>query len=82
MEKPVDQEQLSEYQRRFADWMGKQGLFFQLRHAGIVGSDSMVRQVGGVLVRFLIIAVAMLGLGYFVMVRHVGDRKVVESGQY
>jgi len=70
VEKPVDQEQLREYQRRFANWMGRQGLFFQLRHAGIVGSESMVRQIGGLLIRILIVAIALLALGYFLMLRY------------
>lgn len=70
VEKPVDQEQLSEYQRRFADWISKQGLFFQLRHAGIIGTDSMFRQIGSLLIRILITSIALLGLGYFLMLRY------------
>lgn len=70
MEKPGDQEQLSDYQRRFADWMARQGLFFQLRHAGIVGSNSVARQIGGFLIRLLIFGIAILALGYFLTLRY------------
>ncbi len=70
MERAVDQEQLREYQRRFADWMARQGLLFQLRHAGIVGSDSVARQIGGLLTRLLIGGIAILAFGYFLTLRY------------
>ncbi|MGC6466377.1 MAG: hypothetical protein ACON5N_12380 [Akkermansiaceae bacterium] len=70
METPFDQERLSDYHKRFAEWIGKQGLFFQLRHTGIVEGSSLVKQLGGLLVRFLIVLFVILGIGYFFLTRH------------
>ncbi|MEJ6643394.1 MAG: hypothetical protein QNL33_09050 [Akkermansiaceae bacterium] len=79
MEKPVDQEQLSEYQRRFADWMGRQGLFFQVRHAGVVGSESVARQLGGLLLRFFIMTIAVVGVGYFLTIHYFSSKAYGET---
>lgn len=70
METPLDQERLGEYHKRFADWLGKQGLFFQLRHAGIVEGNSLTRQIGSLMIRFLIVLFVVLGVGYFLLTRH------------
>lgn len=70
MEKPFDQQRLSEYQNRVSEWIGNQGILFQLRYARTVGSRSLFKNIGGVAVRLLIIAVLLAGLGYFILERH------------
>lgn len=70
VEKPFDQQRLSEYQNRVSEWIGGQGILFQLRYAKTVGSRSLVKNLGSLIVRFLIIAVLLAGIGYFLLKRH------------
>lgn len=59
--------------------MGKQGLFFQLRHAGVIGSQSIIRQLGGVVARLSIVAVVLAGLGYFGLTRYFSSESYKEK---
>jgi hypothetical protein len=63
VENPVDQQRLSEYQNRVSQWIGNQGLFFQLRYAKTIGTQSLFKNIGSLFVRLLIVLVFLVGLG-------------------
>ena len=70
MEQPVDQQRLKDYQNRVSDWIGKQGAWFQLRYAKTVGSDSIMRHAGGLLIRFLVLLLLVALGALFYLKRH------------
>jgi len=61
----VDQQRLDEYQRRVAGWISKQGIFFQLRYAGTMGGTSVVKQLGVLFLRVLMVLLLSLGVAFF-----------------
>lgn len=83
MDKLVDEERLNEYQNRVSEWIGAQGIFFQLRYAGIVGNYSLAKQFGNYMAKLVIFLVALVGIGYFLLNRHFGAESYREklSGQ-
>jgi len=66
----VDEERLLEYQNRVAAWIGNQGVFFQLRYAGIVGNYSILRHCWNLAIKLLIVLAVAAGIGYFLLTRH------------
>jgi hypothetical protein len=70
VENPVDQQRLSEYQNRVSQWIGNQGLFFQLRYAKTIGTQSLFKNIGSLFVRLLIVLVFLVGLGYLLLVQY------------
>lgn len=79
VEKTVDQDRLDEYQNRMSEWMGEQGIFFQLRYAGIVGNYSIANQVSNLFVKLLIFMVAVIGIGYLLLNRHFSSDPYLSS---
>jgi len=67
VENRFDQNQLDDYQRRFSDWMSKQGLLFQLRNASLVENGSVIAQSGGLLVRLMVAVFGFLVVGYLIL---------------
>lgn len=65
MDNFVDQQRLDEYQRRVAGWISKQGIFFQLRYAGTMGGTSVVKQLGVLFLRVLMVLLLSLGVAFF-----------------
>ncbi|MGC6581173.1 MAG: hypothetical protein ACON4K_02475 [Akkermansiaceae bacterium] len=70
MDQSVDEERLNEYQNRVSEWIGEQGIIFQLRYAGIVGNYSISKQLGSLLVKLAIFVVTVVAIGYFFLARH------------
>ncbi|MGJ8698004.1 MAG: hypothetical protein ACSHYF_16920 [Verrucomicrobiaceae bacterium] len=70
VDQSVDQERLREYQERVGDWIGQQGLLFQLRYAKTVGNYSVIKQLGNVFVKLLVVSAGIVGVGYVVLNRH------------
>ena len=66
----VDQQRLDEYQKRVADWISKQGIFFQMRYAGTLGGGSIVKQLGVLFLRVLVIFLLLVGIAFFVLNQH------------
>ena len=79
MEQSVNQERLDEYQNRVSGWIGEQGIFFQLRYAGIVGNYSIAKQLGNLFVKLLIFMVAVIGIGYLLLNRHFNSDSYLSS---
>ncbi len=61
----IDQQRLDEYQKRVADWIAKQGIFFQLRYAGTMGGGSVIKQLGVLFLRVLVVLLLCLGVAFF-----------------
>ena len=72
MDKFVDQQRLDEYQKRVADWIAKQGIFFQLRYAGTMGGGSLIRQLGVLFLRVLVVLLLCLGVAFFTLNHYFG----------
>ena len=72
MENFVDQQRLDEYQKRVADWIAKQGIFFQLRYAGTMGGGSVIRQLGVLFLRVLVVLLLCLGVAFFALNHYFG----------
>ena len=72
MDNFVDQQRLDEYQKRVADWIAKQGIFFQLRHAGTMGGGSVIKQLGVLFLRVLVVLLLCLGLAFFALNHYFG----------
>ena len=75
----MNQERLDEYQNRVSGWIGEQGIFFQLRYAGIVGNYSIAKQLGNLFVKLLIFMVAVIGIGYLLLNRHFNSDSYLSS---
>jgi len=69
VEKQVDQQRLNDYQNRVSDWISRQGVFFQLRYARTIGSRSIVKQLGGLMIRGVFLMLILAVIGFFVL-RH------------
>ena len=72
MDNFVDQQRLDEYQKRVADWIAKQGIFFQLRHAGTMGGGSVIKQLGVLSLRVLVVLLLCLGVAFFALNHYFG----------
>lgn len=70
MENPVDQQRLNEYKSRVSDWIGRQGILFQLRYARTVGSRSIFRHVGGATIKLLLLLVVLGVCSFFGLKRY------------
>ncbi len=70
MENPVDQQRLNEYKSRVSDWIGRQGILFQLRYARTVGSGSIFRHVGGATIKLLLLLVVLGVCSFFGLKRY------------
>ena len=68
----IDQQRLDEYQKRVADWIAKQGIFFQLRHAGTMGGGSVIKQLGALFLRVLLVLLLCLGVAFFALNHYFG----------
>ncbi len=79
MQRTDDEERLQEYQNRVAAWIGNQGMFFQLRYAGIVGNYSLIKQFWNFFLKFLIVVAAAIGIGYLLLNRHFGSESYSEK---
>lgn len=72
MDNFVDQQRLDEYQKRVADWISKQGIFFQLRYAGTMGGGSVIKQLGVFFLRVLVVLLLFLGVAFFALNHYFG----------
>ena len=72
MDNFVDQQRLDEYQRRVAGWISKQGIFFQLRYAGTMGGGSVIKQLGVLFLRVLVVLLLCLGVAFFALNHYFG----------
>ncbi|MDA7881839.1 translocation/assembly module TamB [Akkermansiaceae bacterium] len=79
MDNSVDQQRLDEYQKRVADWISKQGIFFQMRYAGTLGGGSIARQLGTLLLRLLVILLLCLGVAFFALNRYFSGEEYREK---
>ena len=70
MEEKVDQQRLNNYQNKVADWIARQGVFFQLRYAKTVGSHSVVKQLGGLVIRGVFLLLILGVIGFFVLQKY------------
>jgi len=70
VEDPVIQERLTRYQNRVADWMGEQGILFQIRHAGTIGSSNIGRKLGSMAFSMIIMVLVLMTVGYFGITHH------------
>jgi hypothetical protein len=68
----IDQQRLDEYQKRVADWIAKQGIFFQLRYAGTMGGGSVIKQLGVLFLRVLVVLLLCLGVAFFALNHYFG----------
>lgn len=68
----IDQQRLDEYQKRVADWIAKQGIFFQLRHAGTMGGGSVIKQLGALFLRVMVVLLLCLGVAFFALNHYFG----------
>jgi hypothetical protein len=68
----IDQQRLDEYQKRVADWIAKQGIFFQLRYAGTMGGGSVIKQLGVLFLRVLVVLLLCLGVAFFSLNHYFG----------
>lgn len=73
MQQSVDKERLREYHSRVSSWIGEQGMFFQLRYAGIVANSSLVKQIWIFLMKLLILIVALVSISYVFLSRYLSD---------
>lgn len=79
VDQSVDEKRLEEYQNRVSEWIGEQGIFFQLRYAGIVGNYSIMKQLGNLFIKLAVCIVALIGISYFFLNRHFGTDHYRES---
>ncbi len=70
MEELAEKEKLKHYENRFADWIGRQGILFQLRYASTIGATSLIGHLGSVFAKSVIALALFAGLGYFVLGSH------------
>ena len=70
MEEVAEKERLRDYQKRVADWISNQGVFFQLRYAGTVGAGSILKQLGSLFAKLIIGLVFVAAVGYFLLQKH------------
>lgn len=70
MEEFAAKEKLKDYENRISDWIGSQGIFFQLRYARTIRANSLVRQFGNLAIKLLVISALILSLSYFILGRY------------
>jgi hypothetical protein len=70
VEKTAEEEKLRDYQNRVSDWIGNQGLVFQLRYARTSSANSLLKQLGSLFVRLAIILALVAGVGYVLLDKH------------
>lgn len=76
MEDLVHQQRINDYQNRVADWVGRQGLFFQLRHASSIGRGSLLRKLGSFFLTLTIILILIGAVSYVILLKY------LKSGSY
>jgi len=67
VEEVAEKERLRDYQKRVADWIGNQGVFFQLRYARTVGAGSLLRQLGSLFAKLVVVFVFFAAVAYFLL---------------
>ncbi|MBT6167364.1 MAG: hypothetical protein HOH94_07850 [Verrucomicrobia bacterium] len=70
MEDPVDQQRLNEYQSKVSDWIGRQGVLFQIRYARTVGAVTLGRHLSGLTLKLVLFLVVAGVCGFFVLNRY------------
>ena len=70
VETGVDQQKIKEYEARVIDWMGSQGVLFQLRYARIISGGSLLKQLGFLLMRVVALLLVCAVIGYFALNRY------------
>ncbi|MDB4340611.1 hypothetical protein OAA12_00585 [Akkermansiaceae bacterium] len=70
MEDPVDQQRLNEYQSKVSDWIGRQGVLFQIRYARTVGAVTLGRHLSGLALKLVLFLVVAGVCGFFVLNRY------------
>ncbi|MDB4482597.1 hypothetical protein N9050_06580 [Akkermansiaceae bacterium] len=70
MEDPVDQQRLNEYQSKVSDWIGRQGVLFQIRYARTVGTVTLGRHLSGLTLKLVLFLVVAGVCGFFVLNRY------------
>lgn len=79
VEKFAEEEKLRDYQNRVSDWIGNQGVLFQLRYARTIGANSFVKQLGSLSVRLVIILAVIAVAGYFLLEKHFASESYGEK---
>lgn len=67
VETGVDQQKIKEYEARVIDWMGSQGVLFQLRYARVISGGSLLKQLGFLLMRIVALLLICAVIGYFAL---------------
>jgi len=70
VEDPVDQQRLNEYQSKVSDWIGRQGVLFQIRYARTVGAVTLGRHLSGLTLKLVLFLVVAGVCGFFVLNRY------------
>lgn len=70
VEEPIDQYRLNDYRNKVADWIGRQGILFQLRYGGTVGSRPLFKRLLSLLVRGVFLLLILAVIGFFVLRSH------------
>lgn len=78
MQNKVSQERLDVYRGRMSEWMSKQGVLFQLRHASSIGRVSILRYFGSLLLGLMILAFLAAAVGFFLLTRHFKSESYAE----
>lgn len=65
-----------DFQSRLENWVSRQGLWFQIRHAS--GSGAVMRSLFGVGIRLVVLFFILLGIGWFYLTKQVGRDSYTE----
>lgn len=79
MEQSVDRERLDAYQNRVSEWIGEQGILFQLRYAGIVGNYSIAKQLGNLFFKLQLFMAVVIAVGYLLVNFHFSSELYLSS---
>jgi hypothetical protein len=63
----VDEQRLKDYQSRVTSWIGRQGLFFQIRYARLAGAGSIFTRIVSILIGSAIVGGVLLAMAFGVL---------------
>ncbi len=70
MEELAEKEKLRNYQNRVSDWIGSQGILFQLKYARTIGVNSIMKQLGSLCTKLIIVFALLAGVTYLLLGRY------------
>lgn len=79
MEEDVNQQRLKDYQARMTSWIGRQGLFFQIRYLRLSGAGTLFTRLVSLLISFLIVLAVMLLISFGALKAYLGSKPYQES---